>query len=135
MKRWYREPARDPELSAALGRIEEIPRETDNDMLRGRIVAAARARLASLAAPDPRWWELVSARARVMVPLGLAAAFAALLLMPGTGEMNLSDPYALVSGSDTTLALAAFSGEAGTRLSHLIAPAGHDWLLEQAIGR
>lgn len=132
MKRWYREPARDPELSAALGRIEETPLETENDMLRGRIVAAARSRLASLAIPDPHWWELVSARARVMVPVGLAAALAAALLMPGSGEMSVSEPYALVSGSDSTLVLAAFSGDAG---SHLIAPAGHDWLLEQAIGR
>ena len=95
MKRWYREPARDPELSAALGRIEETPLETENDMLRGRIVAAARSRLASLATPDPHWWELVSARARVMVPVGLAAALAAALLMPGSGEMSAAGPYAL----------------------------------------
>lgn len=135
MKRWYRQPARDPELSAALGRIQETPLDAENDILRGRIVAAARSRLASLATPDPHWWELVSARARVMVPVGLAAALAAALLMPGSGEMSVSAPYALVSGSDSALVLAAFSGDAATRLSHLIAPAGHDWLLEQAIGR
>jgi hypothetical protein len=131
MTRWYREPARDPELSAALGRIENTPLEAENDMLRGRIVVAARSRLASLRAPDPHWWELVSARARVLVPVGLAAALAAAFLMPGSGDLGVSEPYELVSGSDSTLLLAGFSGNAE---SHLIAP-GPDWLLEEAISR
>jgi hypothetical protein len=133
MKRLLGEPERDAELSAALRNIEQAPLHADNDMLRRRIVAAARSRLAALAAPAPHWWELVSSWSRVAVPVGLALAITAVLLMPF--GMETSTSAAGADAGDSTLVLAAFSEGSGGQLANLIAPASHDWLLEQAISR
>jgi hypothetical protein len=68
------------------------------------------------------------------VPIGLAVALAAVLLMPFSTEMRVS-PDQADTGSDTTLVLAAFSGNSGGQLANLIAPASHDWVLEQAVSQ
>ncbi len=135
MKRLFGEPERDPELAAALRSIEQAPLEADTELLRRRIAAAARPGLAALATPA-RWWDFLSAWGRLAVPVGLAVALAAVLLMPFSGEVNVSpSPDYADTGSDTTLVLAAFSGSSGGQLANLIAPASHDWVLEQAISQ
>lgn len=134
MKRLYQEPARDPELATALRSIELTPLVSEEDMLRRRILVAARTRLASLSSPTPCWWELVSGRAMLMVPVGFAAALAAVLLMPSARETSPSQQYA-ASNSDSLLVMAALSEDSGARLTHFITPESQDWLLGQAIGR
>lgn len=134
MKRVYREPARDPELADALRSIEVTPLGSEEDLLRRRILLAARTRLASLSAPTTQWWELVSSRARLMIPAGLAAALAAVLLMPGAGQTDPSQ-HAMVSGSDSLLVMAALSDDSGAPLTDLMASASQDWLLGQAVDR
>lgn len=134
MKRRYQEPARDPELATALRSIEETPLVSGDDKLRRRIVLAARARLDALSNPAPHWWELVAAGARLMVPVGLAAAVAAVLLMPGARETS-PPQQAMVSGSDSLLVMAVLSEDSGARLTDFMAPESQDWLLGQAISR
>ena len=135
MKRLYKKPARDPELATALRSIEVTPLVSENDMLRRRILVAARTRLASLSAPTPCWWELVSARPGLMVPVGFAAALAAVLLMPGARQTSRSEEYARASGSDSLLVMAALSEDSGARLTDFITPPSQDWLLGQAMDR
>jgi hypothetical protein len=136
MKRLFGEPERDAELAAALRSIEQAPVESGSDLLHRRIAAAARPGLAALATPAPRWWELLSAWSRLAVPVGLAVALAAGLLMPSSGEMRVSlSPDYQDTGSDTVLVVAAFSEEAVGQLANFIAPASHDWVLEQAISQ
>jgi hypothetical protein len=132
----FREPKRDPALGSALRRIEAASRMDDPQALRRRIVAAARARLARLGSPAPQWWEWISAWIRVAVPVGLAAALAAGLLVGGSDTTTLSNS-ATDMGSDSTLVLAAFSDPAaGSELTgYLIAPEGNDWVLEQAVSQ
>lgn len=133
MKRLFREPERDAELADALRRIERPPLD-ETSLLRRRIAAAARPGLALLATPAPPWWELLTGWGRLAVPVALAVALAAVLLMPFSNENDASPIYS-VAGADTTLVLAAFSEGAGGQLANLIAPVSHEWLLEQAISQ
>jgi hypothetical protein len=129
-----KEPKRDQVLGEALRQIESVAGPADPEILRRRIVAAARARLAELAWPAPRWWEMISGWSRVAVPVGLAASLAAGLLVqgsiPGADSASVGE-----LGADSTLVIAAFSEPSSGRLltAHLIAPEGNDWLLEQAV--
>jgi hypothetical protein len=69
-----------------------------------------------------------------MVPVGLAAALAAVLLMPGPRQTSPFQEYAPASDSDSLLVMAALSEDSGDRLTHFIAAGSEDWLLE-AISR
>jgi hypothetical protein len=130
-----KEPKRDRVLGEALRQIDAVAGAADAEILRRRIVSAARSRLAELAMPCPRWWEMISGWSRVAVPLGLAASLAAGLLVQGTVTGAESASYAGELGADSTLMIAAFSEPSSGRLltAHLIAPEGNDWLLEQAV--
>ena len=133
MRAWWQRPEPDPELRAALSRVESAPDPTDVDAMRFRIVTAARTRLARLRSPAPRWWEWISGWSRVAVPAGLAATFGAALLLQGAMSSALDSANADV-GSDSTLVAAAFSEPGRSDVAdYLIAPGGNDWLLEQAV--
>jgi hypothetical protein len=131
----FQEPKRDRVLGEALRQIESGAGLADAEILRRRIVAAARSRLAELARPAPRWWEMISGWSRVAVPVGLAASLAAGLLVQGSVTGADSALSAGELGADSTLVIAAFSEPSSGRLltAHLIAPEGSDWLLEQAV--
>lgn len=130
-----REPDRDPKLAAALRPLDSAPDPAEGEDLRRRIMSQARPRLAELTLPAARWWEWLSRWVRIAVPVGLAASIAAGLFLPGRGEMTLSGSSTTEMGADSTLMVAAFAEPAarGQLASHLIAPEGNDWLLEQAL--
>jgi hypothetical protein len=134
MRGLFKEPKRDRVLGDALRQIDAVAEPGDAESLRRRIGAAAQSRLADLAMPTPRWWEMISGWSRVAVPVGLAASLAAGLLVQGSVTGADSAPYAGELGADSTLVIAAFSEPGSGRLltAHLIAPEGNDWLLEQA---
>jgi hypothetical protein len=136
MKNVFREPSRDPLLGNALREIEGKLEIRDAHVLRQRIVSAARRRLEELGTREPRWWELLSTWSKLAVPIGLVASLGAGILLQRTAETDLQLNSSEM-GSDSTLVLAALSEPAAGSLftGHLIAPAGYDWLLRQAVGR
>jgi hypothetical protein len=128
----FREPERDLRLGQALRQVEAAA--GDADRLHRRITAAARARLAAVPAPAPRWWEWIDRWTPVAVPLGLAVAVAGALLLPGSGELSLSRSASAELAADSALVTAAFSDQLGGEIAAgLIAPGGDEWLLEQAV--
>lgn len=133
MKWLFQEPRRDPELQAALSRLEADSAPRDVEMLRQRIVAAARPRLADLRAPATRWWEWITRWMPIAVPIGLAVSLAGGLLVPGSNYLTTLSASSMEASSDSALVVAAYSepGTAG-QLTHVIAPENADWLLEQA---
>jgi hypothetical protein len=136
MSRLFAEPPHDPELGDALRRMEAASPSRDHEALRMRILAAARPKLAALRAPVRHWWEWISGSVRVAIPIGVAACVAAALLVPGSSDYVGAEALTAVAGADSTLVLAAFSAPAsGDLTSHLIVPAGDDWLLSQALDR
>ena len=64
------EPERDPELAAALRRIEPAPDLSGEEALRLRILRAARGKAREVNAGAPRWWEWISGWIAVAVPMG-----------------------------------------------------------------
>jgi len=133
----FREPRRDPELAAALRRIEPAPDRSVEEALRLRILDAAGARSTGLNAAAPRWWEWISAWIPVAVPIGLTACLAAALLLPGRGDLVGAGEYIGETGTDSAMVLATFSdaGFGSQVTAQLIAPEGDDWLLAQAFVR
>jgi hypothetical protein len=136
MNELFHEPERDPELGEALRRLEAALTAPESEILRRRILAAARPKLARLGLGPPRWWEWISAWTRVAVPVGLAATLVAGLLVQG------SDTSSAVAadgelGTDSTLVLAAFAEpESGNQLTaHLVVPEGSSWLFQQAVAQ
>jgi anti-sigma factor RsiW len=133
----FREPERDSTLGDALRQMQSVPEPGDADALRRRIIAAARPALGRLGSRAPKWWEWISGWTRIAVPVGLAAAVAAGLLVQGSISAGNAGVSSTDMGSDSTLVFAAFSEPAaGSQLTgYLIAPDGNDWLLEQAVGQ
>jgi hypothetical protein len=135
----FREPRRDPELGSALSRMEGDLDARDIELLRQRIVTAARPSLARLRAPEstPRWWEWITRWMPVAVPVGLAALLAGGLLVPGGSSLADLGGYSAEVSSDSTLVLAAYAepGTAGQLTTHLVAPETPGWLLEQVYGQ
>lgn len=130
----FQEPRRDPRLGEALGQLENSS-QVDDAELRQRIMLAAVPRLQSLRSPAPRWWEWISRWMPIAVPVGLAACFAAGLLLPGAEELVSPESYTAEAAADSALVIAAFSeAPAGGQLAgYLVTPEGGDWLLEQAV--
>lgn len=119
----FREPERDPNLGNELRKLEVGTRSlADDEVLRRRILSAARLHLARLRAGSPQWWEYLTGWGRVTVPVALAASLAAALLIPGRTTSSAGDASEM--SADSTLVTAAFSG-----------PSANDWLLEQVIGQ
>ena len=137
--RWlFREPTRDQTLGQMLRQLETVAPRSDDALLRERIVAAATPILRRPRAPAaPRWWEWISRWMPVAVPVAVAASLAATLLVSiGADPVNVASSVA-EAGADSTLLIAAFS-EGSTRselAAHLVAPAGDDWLFEEAVSR
>jgi hypothetical protein len=131
----FRDPPRDPGLAAALRRLEDPVSLDDSTALQQQISAAARPGLAVLRSPSPHWWEWITRWTPIAVPVGVAAALAAALLIPGLEEAGSTGTYAVEAGADSTLVIAAFSEEAvGSQwTARLVAPETGDWLLEQAV--
>lgn len=137
MKHLFREPTRDPELGAALRRIDPVSGLGDDEPVRRRILAAARGRLNDLRSPFPTLWEIMSGWVRATALLGLAAGLVAALLVPGSGELTWNPTYSLDRGTDSTLVLAALSerNAGGLPGAALAEPESDDWLLEQALSK
>jgi hypothetical protein len=136
MSRFFGEPPRDPELAEALRQMEAASPPGNDEVLRRRIVAAARPRLAALPASSRQWWEWISGSVRVAIPVAVAACVAAALLVSRSSDYVGTEISSTVAGADSTLVLAAFSAPAaGDLTSHLIVPTGDDWLLSQALDR
>jgi len=137
MRYLFREPTRDPELGAALRRVDPASTLGDDESLRQRITVAARGRLNDLRSRPPALWEIMSGWVRVTIPLGLAAGLAAALLVPGGGDLTSSRTSSLDRGTDSTLVLAALSDRTAGGLSGgaLAEPESDDWLLEQALSQ
>jgi hypothetical protein len=135
VKWFWSEPSRDPRLGFALRQLETGSATDDTDPLRQRIMAAARARLAIVEAPAPRWWEWLDRWLPVAVPAGLAASLAAGLLLPESNDNTPWGSYAVEVAADSTLVAAAFSADVGAEqvAAGLIAPDGGEWLFEQAV--
>jgi len=133
----FREPSHDPALAAALRGLEAESPGGDADVLRGRIVSAAAPKLRQLRSPAPRWWEWISHWMPVALPIGLAVSLAAGLLLPSAGDLVNVASSSADAGADSTLVIAAFSevSAGGELAAHLVAPAGGDWLFEQAASR
>jgi hypothetical protein len=131
----FSEPPHDPKLGAALRRLETESSPDEGEVLRQRITARARLRLAELRSPAPHWWEWISGWMPVAVPAGLAASLAAGLLVSGAGDVSSPAAYTSDAVPDSTLVIAAFSeGSVGQELAaHLVAPEGGEWLFEQAV--
>jgi hypothetical protein len=70
----------DPRLRDALRQVDRAP-TLDVEALRSRILASAAPRLALRRAPDVSWWDVTSRAGRVLVPLSLAAAALAIILL------------------------------------------------------
>ena len=129
------EPERDPELAAALRRVDSEPDASRGEALRRRIMARARTRLTEPQLPSGHWWDWLSGWVRIALPVGLAASLAAGLLLPHSIETESLDSSPVEAGADSTLIVAAFS-EPSTRgqlAAHLITPESNDWLLEQVM--
>ena len=131
----FHDPAREPRLGEALRQLETVS-PVDDAQLTQRIVTAAAPRLASLGARTPRWWEWISRWMPIAVPVGLAASFAAGLLLPGA-EQASAGSYASEAGADSALVIAAFSDvpTGGELTAYLVSPEGGDWLLEEAVSQ
>jgi hypothetical protein len=130
----FREPPPDAELGAALRRVEDQWQQGDMEKLRHRILAAAAPKLAQLRSPESQWWDWISRWMPVAVPVGLAAALAAGLLVPGAPDLTTLTTDV---GADSTLVTAAFAETpAGSELAaSLIAPGTSDWLWQQAVAQ
>jgi hypothetical protein len=137
MKWLFREPVRDRALADALRRLESEAPIDGGDLLGRRIVAAAVPSLRQLRTPAPRWWEWITRWVPIAVPVGLAASLAVGFLVPSGGDLVKVASAGADAGADSTLVIAAFSeASAGGELAaHLVAPAGGDWLFEQAVSQ
>lgn len=70
----------DPQLREALRQVDRAP-ALDVEALRSRVLASAAPRLALRRTPDVSWWEVTNRAGRVLVPLSLAAAALAIILL------------------------------------------------------
>ncbi len=134
----FDDPERDPRLAQALRGAPAPDTSLDDDRLRGRIMAAARPRLAQLRARQRPWWEWTAAWARVAVPVGLAASLAAGVLLIGspTPVESVSSVAAdTVTASGVILGAAAGATGSPQVGDALVAQASDDWLLTQIMIR
>lgn len=127
----HREPDRDPLIAGALHALRNDDVDGDELLVR-RIVDAARPRLMSMRnAPRP-WWEWTASWARVAVPIGMAASFAAGLVAVQAGEGRIGDMVAAdtVIVTESALVLGATDPARGTELAAELLPRPADeWIL------
>jgi hypothetical protein len=134
MKWLWREPARDPQLADALRQLETGAAAGD-EVLRQRIMAAARPRLAGMGGSVPHWWEWLDRWMPVALPVGVTASLVAALLLSGAGDVAESGSYTVEAFPESALVTAAYSDEVEGEYAAagLIVPQGGDWLFEQAV--
>jgi len=137
MKWLFTDPQRDPQLAAALRRLEAEAGSPDLDRLHQRIVLAARHRRPGQRSASVRWWEWVDHWIPVAVPLGVAASLVAAVLLPVSEELTVASAYAAEAPADSALVTAAFSDQSsgGQIAAHLIAPQEGEWILEEAVNQ
>ena len=133
----FPEPERDPELAAVLRRIEPAPDRSGEEVLRRRILQAARGKSLQVNTGAPRWWEWISAWIPVAVPIGVTACLAAALVLRGTGALAGANESSAETAADSALVLATFSdaGFGSQVTAQLIAPEGDEWLLSEVLVR
>lgn len=136
MKWLWGKPVRNPQLADALRQLETGAVGGD-EVLRHRIMAAARPRLARMGGPAPHWWEWLDRWMPVALPVGVTASVVAALLLSGTGDIAESGSYTVEVFPESTLVTAAYSDEVGGEqvAAGLIVPQGGEWLFEQAVIR
>lgn len=143
-QKWFGRTERDPELGEALRRLETGMPAGDDDALRARITLTAESALRDLRVRSRRqaaapWWEWTSRWAGLAVPAGAAVALASALLVARTGvPATLGSDAAADTLTVSGLLASATPGEPGgtdLALDGLLAPAEHDWLFTEAMGR
>jgi hypothetical protein len=89
----------DPRLAAALRALETPVTDADVEALRARVMARAASRL-RVAASTSGWWDVTRRVGRVVVPLSIAAAILAMVLV-----QRLPDaPIVATADNDSMLA-------------------------------
>lgn len=125
----HREPERDPRIAGVLRSLDTDGPDGD-ELLVGRIVQAARPRLAAMRRAPRPWWEWTASWARIAVPVGVAASLAAGVLL---GRADLGGDTAL---TESALVLGLEDGSGGTALAAELLPLPTDeWLLTEALDR
>jgi hypothetical protein len=133
----FNHPEHDPRLGAALRGTPARSTPLDDEALHGRIMSAARPRLAQLRARQRAWWEWTAAWARVAVPVGLAASLAAGVLLVRSPATVESTSFASDTVTASGLILSAAAGTTGSPqvADELVAQPSDDWLLDQVMSR
>jgi len=125
------EPVRDPALRAALvDALGEQPAGSDWAAMTARARAAAQLRLRGRARVAP-WWEQVRPWAARLLPLGAAAAAAALVFAMATPRAAATADTALVSyslGARDPIADAVAAPNGSGTVQRIAGPVDDDWL-------
>jgi hypothetical protein len=137
MRRAKHEPQRDPDLAAALARLEgEPPMEAvDWERLRRRIGARADGALARLRARSA-WWAYAARWGRVAIPIAAAAGIAIAFTLPAGEDVRTSGGEAARSvAAPAQLETAYLSGASpGEAADELVETTDREWLLGQVMG-
>lgn len=124
----HREPDRNPRIAGVLRSLTTDGPGGD-ELLVGRIVQAARPRLAELRRAPRPWWEWTASWARIALPLGVAASLAAGLLL---GRADLGGDTAL---TESALVLGLDDGSGTALAAELLPQPTDEWLLTEALDR
>lgn len=140
------EPARDPELAASLRRaggedalhlpdeIRAAARRREIVRAAGPLLARLRHRAARLTTPAASWWEWTASWSRPAIPIGLAAAIAAAMLVAASRERTAEVLRDGAADDRVSLVTAALrSAPAPEAVEAVIGPAWRDWLFAAAV--
>lgn len=145
------EPARDRELAESLRRAEwalygDVPDDIAAAPRRRAIALAAAPALSRLRAASvsgrrtaaagggASWWEWTASWSRPAIPLGLAAAIAAVMLVLASRDRTAAELSGRASEEQLSLVTAALqSASAPEAVEAVIGPAWRDWLITAAI--
>ena len=133
------EPVRDPELAAALRRLEADERlhEAEWERMLSAIAERSAPRLARLRRVDS-WWDYTAAWLQVAAPLAIAAGLAFLFLLPTDFGPESQRPPSVAGGSARARSevVMVVAGEVPEQeaVDAMVAPSDNDPLLEAVLG-